>query len=39
MLAFWLVGFEEESAEQSGEISVAELFGSAIGPRASDDQG
>jgi hypothetical protein len=39
MLAFWLVGFEEESAEQSGEICVAELFGSAIGPRASDDQG
>jgi hypothetical protein len=35
MLAFWLVGFEEESAEQSGEICVAELFGSAIGPRGS----
>jgi hypothetical protein len=35
MLAFWLVGFEEESAEQSGEICVAELFGSAIGPRRS----
>jgi Glycosyl hydrolases family 16 len=36
MLAFWLVGFEEQSAEQSGEICVAELFGSAIGPRRSD---
>lgn len=35
MLAFWLVGFEEESPEQSGEICVAELFGSAIGPRGS----
>ncbi len=35
MLAFWLVGFEEGSAEQSGEICVAELFGSAIGPRRS----
>jgi hypothetical protein len=33
MLAFWLVGFEKESAEQSGEICVAELFGNAIGPR------
>lgn len=32
MLAFWLVGFEEESAEASGEICVAELFGHAIGP-------
>jgi hypothetical protein len=34
MLAFWLVGFEEHP-EQSGEICVAELFGSAIGPSAS----
>jgi hypothetical protein len=32
MLAFWLVGFEEESPEASGEICVAELFGHAIGP-------
>ena len=31
MLAFWLVGFEEESPEQSGEICVAELFGNAAG--------
>ena len=35
MLALWLVGFEDESPEQSGEICVAELFGSAIGPRRS----
>lgn len=33
MLAFWLVGFEEESPESSGEICVAELFGNAIEPR------
>src|SRR5215213_1437678 len=31
MLAFWLVGFEEESPEASGEICVAELFGHALG--------
>lgn len=35
MLAFWLVGFEEESPEASGEICVAELFGHAIGPQRS----
>jgi len=35
MLAFWLVGFEEESPEASGEICVAELFGHAIGPAGS----
>ncbi|HWT25129.1 MAG TPA: glycoside hydrolase family 16 protein [Solirubrobacteraceae bacterium] len=35
MLAFWLVGFEEESPEASGEICVAELFGNAIGPHRS----
>jgi hypothetical protein len=35
MLAFWLVGFEEESPASSGEICVAELFGNAIGPRRS----
>jgi hypothetical protein len=35
MLAFWLVGFEEESPEASGEICVAELFGEAIGPGGS----
>jgi glycosyl hydrolase family 16 len=32
MLAFWLVGFEEESPDCSGEICVAELFGHAIRP-------
>ena len=32
MLAFWLVGFEEASPEQSGEICVCELFGNAVGP-------
>jgi Glycosyl hydrolases family 16 len=31
MLAFWLVGFEEQSPASSGEICVAELFGHAIG--------
>jgi hypothetical protein len=31
MLAFWLVGFEEDSPEDAGEICVAELFGNAIG--------
>lgn len=35
MLAFWLVGFEEESPASSGEICVAELFGHSIGPRRS----
>lgn len=30
MLAFWLVGFEEVSADQSGEICVAELYGNAM---------
>jgi hypothetical protein len=32
MTAFWLVGFEEDGPEASGEICVAELFGHAIGP-------
>ncbi|WP_108250020.1 glycoside hydrolase family 16 protein [Planctomonas deserti] len=32
MLAIWLVGLEESSPEDSGEICVAELFGHAIGP-------
>ena len=35
MLAFWLVGFEEEFPAASGEICVAELFGPAIGARQS----
>jgi hypothetical protein len=33
MLAFWLVGFEEEAPGCSGEICVAELFGHAITPQ------
>ena len=35
MLAFWLVGFEDDSPEQAGEICIAELFGRAAGPRRS----
>ena len=31
MLAFWLVGFEEQSPDSSGEICVAELFGHSVG--------
>ncbi len=31
MLAIWLVGFEERSPRESGEICIAELFGNAIG--------
>lgn len=31
MLAIWLVGFEEQSPQQSGEICIAELFGNVIG--------
>jgi hypothetical protein len=30
MLAFWLVGFEEASSDDSGEICVVELFGDSI---------
>lgn len=35
MLAIWLIGFEEASPQQSGEICIAELYGDAIGPRRS----
>lgn len=35
MLALWLVGLEEHSPDDSGEICVAELFGDAIGPGSS----
>ncbi|MFH5821187.1 glycoside hydrolase family 16 protein [Georgenia sp. AZ-5] len=35
MLGIWLVGFEEASPEQAGEICLAELFGNAIGPAGS----
>lgn len=31
MLAIWLVGFEEHSPDDSGEICIAELFGSRSG--------
>lgn len=36
MLAFWLVGLEDRSEEDSGEICIAELFGNAIGPSGSE---
>jgi hypothetical protein len=29
MLALWLIGFEDDGPEQSGEICVCELFGNA----------
>ncbi len=35
MLAIWLVGFEETSPADSGEICIAELFGQAMGHNAS----
>lgn len=35
MLAVWLVGLEESSPDDSGEITVAELFGSLRGERRS----
>lgn len=35
MLAIWLVGLEESSPEDSGEVCIAELFGNAIGPERS----
>jgi hypothetical protein len=35
MLAVWLVGLEESSPRDAGEICVAELFGDAVGPRRS----
>jgi hypothetical protein len=35
MLAVWLVGLEDESPRDAGEICVAELFGDAIGSRRS----
>ncbi|MCS5733711.1 glycoside hydrolase family 16 protein [Herbiconiux daphne] len=31
MLGIWLVGFEQSGPDDSGEICIAELFGSAIG--------
>ena len=35
MLAVWLVGFEEDSPDQSGEICIAELYGQRIGATGS----
>ncbi|QTV79356.1 glycoside hydrolase family 16 protein [Microbacterium sp. NIBRBAC000506063] len=35
MLAVWLVGLEERSPEESGEITIAELFGDAVSPAGS----
>jgi hypothetical protein len=35
MLAAWLVGLEEAAPDQSGEICIAELYGSAVGPSGS----
>lgn len=35
MLGIWLVGFEADGPEQSGELCVAELFGDRIGPAGS----
>lgn len=35
MLALWLVGLEERSPQDSGEICLAELFGDALGPERS----
>ena len=36
MLAFWLIGFEADSADDSGENCVIELFGDSIGTRSSE---
>jgi hypothetical protein len=36
MLAFWLIGFEADSADESGEICVIELFGDSIGTSSSE---
>jgi glycosyl hydrolase family 16 len=35
MLAVWLVGVEEISPDQSGEVCIAELYGRAVGPGGS----
>jgi len=35
MLGIWLIGFEEGSPEESGEICLAELFGDRIGTPSS----
>jgi hypothetical protein len=35
MLAVWLVGVEDTSPDESGEICIAELYGHAVGPGGS----
>jgi hypothetical protein len=35
MVGVWLVGFEESSPDDSGEICLAELFGDQVGPDGS----
>lgn len=35
MLGIWLVGFEAEGPDRSGELCVAELFGDRVGPGGS----
>lgn len=35
MVGVWLVGFEESSPDDSGEICLAELFGDRVGPDGS----
>ncbi|WP_369374741.1 glycoside hydrolase family 16 protein [Promicromonospora sp. Populi] len=35
MVGVWLVGFEETSPQDSGEICLAELFGDRVGPGGS----
>lgn len=35
MVGIWLVGFEEGSPEESGEICIAELFGDRLGAESS----
>ncbi|PUB27045.1 hypothetical protein C8K30_105276 [Promicromonospora sp. AC04] len=35
MVGVWLVGFEESSPRDSGEICLAELFGDRVGPEGS----
>ena len=35
MVGIWLVGFEESSPDDSGELCIAELFGNKVNPSAS----
>jgi hypothetical protein len=35
MVAIWLVGFEASDPADSGELCIAELFGTAVGPSSS----